>query len=126
MTSIAVTRRRLLTTGACALVGAVSLRLPASASGSEGQDSANEELVRRWYAAWKNKDLDTFNALLADDFTFSSAASYRFTPSRSVASASDAGSARPPRYFARKPSTAALKAISFSGTTKPCPSSGKT
>jgi len=74
MTSTMATRRTLLTTGACALVGAVSLRLPASAGASEGQNAANEELVRRWYAAWKNKDLDTFNALLADDFTFSSAA----------------------------------------------------
>jgi ketosteroid isomerase-like protein len=74
MTSITVTRRRLLATGACALAAAVSLRQPASASESEGRNSANEELIRKWYAAWKNKDLDTFNALLADDFTFSSAA----------------------------------------------------
>jgi len=74
MKSIMVTRRRLLATGACALVGAASLRLPARASASEGQNSANEELVRKWYAAWKNKDLGTFDALLADNFTFSSAA----------------------------------------------------
>jgi hypothetical protein len=32
MTSITVSRRNLLTTGACALVGAVSLARPASAS----------------------------------------------------------------------------------------------
>ena len=74
MTSITVTRRKLLATGACAVAGAVSLRLPASASAWGGQNTTNEELVRKWYAAWKNKDLDTFNALLAEDFTFSSAA----------------------------------------------------
>ncbi len=74
MTSSTVTRRKLLATGACAVAGAVSLRLPASASAWGGQNTTNEELVRKWYAAWKNKDLDTFNALLAEDFTFSSAA----------------------------------------------------
>ena len=74
MTSITVTRRKLLATGACAVVGAVSLRLRASASAWGGQNTTNEELVRKWYAAWKNKDLDTFTALLAEDFTFSSAA----------------------------------------------------
>ena len=44
------------------------------ASALRGQNSVNEEIVRKWYAAWENKDLGTFNALLADNFTFSSAA----------------------------------------------------
>jgi ketosteroid isomerase-like protein len=74
MTSITVSRRNLLATGACALVGAVTLPGSARASASAGQNSTNEEIIRKWYAAWKNKDLDTFNMLLADDFTFSSAA----------------------------------------------------
>jgi ketosteroid isomerase-like protein len=74
MTRITMTRRNLLATGACALVGAVSLQGRASAGASEAQNSANEGLIRNWYAAWKNKDLGTFNRLLADDFTFSSAA----------------------------------------------------
>ena len=39
-----------------------------------GQNLTNEEIVRKWYAAWEKKDLDTFNALLADNFTFTSAA----------------------------------------------------
>ena len=34
----------------------------------------NEEIVHKWYAAWENKGLGTFNALLADHFTFTSAA----------------------------------------------------
>lgn len=74
MTTIAVSRRNLLATGACALVGAVTLPGPASASASSGQNLTNEAIVRKWYAAWGNKDLGTFNALLADNFTFSSAA----------------------------------------------------
>jgi ketosteroid isomerase-like protein len=74
MRRITVSRRNLLATGACALVGAVSLPRTASASASGEQNLANEEIIRKWYAAWVQKDLGTFNALLADDFTFTSAA----------------------------------------------------
>jgi ketosteroid isomerase-like protein len=74
MRRITVSRRNLLATGACALVGAVSLPRAASASASGEQNLANEEIIRKWYAAWVQKDLGTFNALLADDFTFTSAA----------------------------------------------------
>jgi ketosteroid isomerase-like protein len=74
MTRIAVSRRNLLATGACALVGAVSLPGPANANASGEQNLTNEGIVRKWYAAWGNKDLGTFDALLADNFTFSSAA----------------------------------------------------
>ncbi len=74
MTSIAVSRRNLLGTGACALIGAVSLPGSASASSSGGQNLANEELVRRWYASWEKKDWGPVDRLLADDFTFTSAA----------------------------------------------------
>jgi len=70
MTTITVSRRNLLATGACALVGAVSL--PARASASGDQNLTNEEIIRKWYAAWEKKDLGTFNLLLADNFTFSS------------------------------------------------------
>ena len=74
MTRMTVSRRKLFATGVCALVGAVALPGPQRASASTEQNSANEELVRKWYAAWENKDFGTFNTLLADDFTFSSAA----------------------------------------------------
>ena len=74
VTRIAVSRRNLLATGACALLGAVSLPGPASASALGGQNLTNEEIIRKWYAAGVNKDLDTFYMLLADNFTFSSAA----------------------------------------------------
>jgi ketosteroid isomerase-like protein len=74
MTKMTVSRRNLLTTGACALAGAGSLVKTARAGALGGQNSANEELIQKWYAAWRDKDLTTFNNLLADDFTFSSAA----------------------------------------------------
>jgi ketosteroid isomerase-like protein len=74
MTRIEVSRRNLLATGACALVGAMSLPGAARASAWGGENSANEEIIRKWYAAWENKDLGTFDALLADNFTFTSAA----------------------------------------------------
>jgi ketosteroid isomerase-like protein len=74
MTTIAVSRRNLLASGACALVGAVSLPGVASARASEGQKSTNEEIVRKWYAAWEQKDWGPVDNLLADNFTFSSAA----------------------------------------------------
>jgi ketosteroid isomerase-like protein len=73
MTKIAVSRRNLLATGACALVGAVSLPGPASASSSGVKNLTNGELIRKWYAAWEEKNLGTFDSLLADNFTFTSA-----------------------------------------------------
>jgi ketosteroid isomerase-like protein len=73
MTTTTVSRRNLLAAGVYALAGAASLPGVASASTGE-QNSTNEAIIRKWYAAWENKDLATFNALLADSFTFSSAA----------------------------------------------------
>ena len=67
-------RRNLLAAGACALAGAVDLPGLTRAGGLGGPDSTSEEIIRKWYAAWEKKDLGTFNMLLADNFTFSSAA----------------------------------------------------
>ncbi len=74
MTRTAVSRRNLLATGICALVGAASLPAPARASASEGPNVTNDKIIREWYTAWERKDLETFNRLLADNFTFTSAA----------------------------------------------------
>jgi len=74
MTRIAVSRRNLLATGACALIGAVGLRGSARATVSGGQNLTTEEVVRKWYAGWEQKDWGPLDSLLADDFTFSSAA----------------------------------------------------
>jgi ketosteroid isomerase-like protein len=35
---------------------------------------SNQEIIRRWYAAWQKADWGPVEALMADDFTFSSAA----------------------------------------------------
>ena len=74
MTRIAVSRRKLLATAACALVGAMSLPGRASASALGEQNLANEEVVRKWYAAWEKRDWEPVGNPLADNFTFSSAA----------------------------------------------------
>jgi ketosteroid isomerase-like protein len=74
MTSTVMSRRNLLGAGVCALPAAVSVPGLASSIALGGENSANEEIIRKWYAAWEEKDLGTFNTLLADNFTFSSAA----------------------------------------------------
>src|ERR1700747_3765145 len=74
MNRITMSRSNLLATGACALVGAVTLPGLARASALGEHDLTNEEIIRKWYAAWEKKDLGTFNILLADNFTFTSAA----------------------------------------------------
>ncbi len=48
VTRTAVSRRSLLATGACVLVGAVSLPGPASASVLGEQNLGNEEVIRKW------------------------------------------------------------------------------
>jgi ketosteroid isomerase-like protein len=79
MTRITVSRRNLLATGACALVGALGGPGAASARALEGPRSAeehnatNEEVIHKWYAGWEKKDWAPLDRLLADDFTFSSA-----------------------------------------------------
>ena len=74
MTRMTVSRRKLFATGACVLVGAVVLPGSEKASAMTRQSEGNEEIVRKWDAAWENKDVSAFNDLLADNFTFSSAA----------------------------------------------------
>jgi ketosteroid isomerase-like protein len=69
-----MSRRNLLVTGGCALAGAVTLRGTARASVLGERELTNDAIIRKWYAAWEKKDLGTFNNLLADDFTFTSAA----------------------------------------------------
>ncbi len=51
-----------------------SLPGPASASPLGGQNLTNEEVVRKWYAAWEKKGWGPVDSLLADNFTFTSAA----------------------------------------------------
>jgi ketosteroid isomerase-like protein len=74
MTRTTVSRRNVLTAGTCALLVAASPPGPARASALGEQNLTNEEIIRKWYAAWEKKDLGTFDILLADNFTFTSAA----------------------------------------------------
>lgn len=74
MTKTTMPRRNLFATAVSALFGVMTLPKLAKASTLGAPDSTNEDIVRKWYAAWDNKDLATFNMLLADNFTFSSAA----------------------------------------------------
>jgi ketosteroid isomerase-like protein len=76
MTRIAVSRRKLLEAGACALAGAAAFSVTASAHAETGSSTRTEEIIRKWYQTWldEKKDWAPFSALLADNFTFSSAA----------------------------------------------------
>jgi hypothetical protein len=74
MTGIVMSRRNLLGVGACALTGAVSLPAAASANTQVELSATKAQLVRKWYAAWEQKEWGPVDALLADNFTFSSAA----------------------------------------------------
>lgn len=74
MTGIEVSRRKALEVGACALAGAAGLLVTASAGAETSSSAATEEIIRKWYQAWVQKNLDQFEALMAENFTFSSAA----------------------------------------------------
>lgn len=76
MTRIAVSRRKLLETGACALAGSAAFLVTTTAHAGAGSSAATEEIIRKWYKMWQDEKTDwtPFSALLADNFTFSSAA----------------------------------------------------
>jgi ketosteroid isomerase-like protein len=74
MTRIGVSRRKALEAGACALAGAAGLLVMASAPAGAESSTATEEIIRKWYKAWVEKDEGQFEALMADNFTFTSAA----------------------------------------------------
>ena len=74
MTRIGVSRRKALQAGACALAGAAGLLVTATAHAGTESGTGTEEIIRKWYKAWVEKDEGQFEALMADNFTFSSAA----------------------------------------------------
>jgi ketosteroid isomerase-like protein len=69
-----VSRRTILGAAPCALAGAAGLSPRAGAHVHAELASQSDALIRTWYAAWEQKDWRPLDVLLADDFTFSSAA----------------------------------------------------
>jgi ketosteroid isomerase-like protein len=74
MTGTEVSRRKALESGACALAAAAGFLLTAPAYADTERSTRSEEIVRTWYKAWEKKDEPGFEALMADNFTFTSAA----------------------------------------------------
>ena len=74
MTRIAVSRRKALEAGACALAGAAGLLMTASTPAGAESSTATEEIVRKWYRAWVEKDDGQFESMMTDNFTFTSPA----------------------------------------------------
>jgi ketosteroid isomerase-like protein len=74
MTGRAMSRRTALQAGVCALVAAASVPQMAGANAETGLSPKNDKTIRKWYAAWAQKDWHPVDIMLADDFTFSSAA----------------------------------------------------
>jgi ketosteroid isomerase-like protein len=73
MSESAVSRRKVLAAGVSTLAAAAALRA-AKVHTLTQPSITNEEIVRKHYAASEKKDWVAEDALLADDFTFTSAA----------------------------------------------------
>jgi ketosteroid isomerase-like protein len=74
MRKTTVSRRTVLKAGPCALAAGALSPLHANARAGTGLPPNNEATIRKWYAAWEQKDWRPVDVLLADDFAFSSAA----------------------------------------------------
>jgi hypothetical protein len=73
MSTRAMSRRTLLEAGTCALAAASAIPEIASAHAGPGLSPKNDETIRKYYAAWEEKDWRPFDILLADNFSFTSA-----------------------------------------------------
>jgi ketosteroid isomerase-like protein len=74
MTKFRASRRAALGTGIGAVIVAAGLPPAARAGTWAGLNAANQRLIRQYYGAWERKDWDVVDMLLADGFTFTSAA----------------------------------------------------
>jgi ketosteroid isomerase-like protein len=74
MRAIAKSRRRFFWLGTTALAAVAGIPAIAGAKTENDLGSETEAIIRKHYKAWEDKDWPTENMLLADDFTFSSAA----------------------------------------------------
>lgn len=68
-----ISRRTVLKAGSCALAAA-AIPQTAGARAQTGLNPTSGETISKWYAAWEKNDWHPIDALLADNFTFSSAA----------------------------------------------------
>lgn len=73
MKTLTTTRRNLLGVGGIAVAGALGISSSSKAQTRTAHGGSTEEVVRRFYKAWEQKDWDPFDVLLADNFTFTSA-----------------------------------------------------
>jgi SnoaL-like domain len=73
MRKATVSRRTVLKAGPCALVAAAGIPQIASARVQAGLSKESDATVRKYYAAWEQKDWHPFDLLLANNFTFTSA-----------------------------------------------------
>ena len=74
MKNTAMSRRTILEACACALAATATIPQIASAHAEVGLSPKSEQTIRKWYAAWEKRDWRPIDMLLADDFTFTSAA----------------------------------------------------
>src|SRR5579862_8246372 len=75
MRKTAMSRRTVFVeAGLCALAVPAGFAQFASAHAETELGPNNEETIRKYYAAWEKKDWRPFDILLADNFTFTSAA----------------------------------------------------
>jgi len=70
----AMSRRTVLTAGVCALAATAGIPPLANARAETGLGPNTEGTIRKYYAAWEKKNWDPFEGLLAENFTFTSAA----------------------------------------------------
>ena len=69
-----MSRRTAIEAGVSVLAAAVSVPIVASAHPAAALRPKAEEIVRKYYTAWEQTDWRPFDILLADNFTFTSAA----------------------------------------------------
>ena len=74
MTAKTMSRRTLVGVATCALAAIAGTTQIAHAQTDKPLSPDVEQIIRRYYKAWDDKDWHAEDKLLADDFTFSSAA----------------------------------------------------
>lgn len=74
MTKVEVSRRALLGAGVGVFAMTAALPPAAGARALAGLSTTNGEIIRRYYGGWVKKDWGLVDTLLAENFTFTSAA----------------------------------------------------